>query len=111
MCANALFWLGLFEILLFFLMFQDMNCGAQTCLFTYLHAAAGRVYSIEFLQLNHFSSELEGVVLYKMTDKVHGIHQFGNKWSRLLPKTNKSSVMEFSSFVKGMEAKIFYKKK
>lgn len=57
-----------------------MNCGAQTCLFTYLHAAAGRVYSIEFLQLNHFSSELEGVVLYKMTDKVHGIHQFGNKW-------------------------------
>ena len=33
-----------------------------------------------------------------MTDKVHGIHQFGNKWSRL-PKTNKSSVLEFSSFV------------
>ena len=27
----------------FFLMFQDMNCGAQTCLFTYLHVAAGRV--------------------------------------------------------------------
>ena len=62
-------------------------------------------YSLEFLQLNHFSSELEGVVLYKMTDKVHGIHQFGNKWSRLLPKTNKSSVMEFSSFVIGMGPK------
>ena len=44
MCANALFWLGLFEILIFFnVPFQDMNCGAQTCLFTYLHVAAGRV--------------------------------------------------------------------
>ena len=98
-CANALFWIGLFEILLF------LNVPG------YELWSTNMLYSIEFLQLNHFSSELEGVVLYKMTDKVHGIHQFGNKWSRLLPKTNKSSVMEFSSFVIGMGAKIFYEKK
>ena len=72
---------------------------------TPIHMLAEYILDRVSTALNHFSSELEGVVLYKMTDKVHGIHQFGNKWSRLLPKTNKSSVMEFSSFAIGMGPK------
>ena len=93
----------------FFLMFQDMNCGAQTCLFTCCcwQSILDRVSTAEpfFLRIRR-----RGTV---QNDRQSAWNSsiWKQMESRLLPKTNKSSVMEFSSFAIGMGAKIFYEKK